>query len=252
MPHYKVVSPDLTSIVAKNEGLCIQYKVGEWIKPKVKHTDIMVFDSLEAADSFRAGQNKRIFECAVQNPRKKGAFVDWWLIRGGNGIPHSLNHLINLKKKKRSYKSLIREDIPNNTVFCSSIKLTKEVEEFESKIYYKVVSANLTSAIDIAKDVRLEARYFPGYITYPKFDWAPLFVFSTLDDAKLFKEREGNSSLRIFECKIGKSNIKWKYLSTNSLQRVIKDRDMANRVLDYGVPKGTVFADWVRLTREVV
>lgn len=252
MPYYKVVSQDLTSFVAKNEDLCIQYRVGEWVKPKVKHTDIMVFDTLEAADSFRSSETKRIFECAVQNPRKKGAFINWRLIRNGNGIPYSLQRLINLKKKKKSYKSLIDEDVINHTVFCSSIKLTREIEEFRSKIYYKVVSSDLTSAIGIARDAGLEAKYFPGYTTYPKFNWAPLFVFNSLDDAKLFKEREGNSGLRIFECSIGKSDIEWKRVSTYTLKRSAENNGALYACEDLGTPKGTVFADWVRLMKEVI
>ena len=125
--YYKVVCWDLTSIVAKNTTLCTQYKIGEWVYPNVKYTDLMVFDNMYSAMTFREGPNSRVFECVVKNPRKRGLFIDWNFVDYGYDLPCDIKYLIEYKKKKKGYLKQLFKSPPEGTVFCSAVKLIKQI-----------------------------------------------------------------------------------------------------------------------------
>lgn len=125
--YYKVVHEDLKSIVARNTMLCTQYKIGEWVYPNVKYTDLMVFDNMYSAMTFREGSGRKVFECVVKNPRKRGPFIGWEYVEYGSSTPFDLNCLIEYKKKKKGYLKGLYTSPPVGTVFCSAVKLIKEI-----------------------------------------------------------------------------------------------------------------------------
>lgn len=126
--YYKVVSSDLKSVVAKNYYLSVQYKIGEWVRPNIAYTDLMVFENLRSAKIFMDEyQDQRLFECYIKNPRKTGIFCHWLHVRYGITTPLQIEKMISIKKKKKKYTNLIKDKIPKGTIFCSSIKLLKEI-----------------------------------------------------------------------------------------------------------------------------
>lgn len=100
----------------------IEYKIGDWVKPKVEKTDLMCFSSLADAISFSlTAKHLKIYECNVKNPRTKGIFIP---LHDGNFI-----HYIDLYIDKRIKKQKIYFPKPayKNVIFCSSIKLLREI-----------------------------------------------------------------------------------------------------------------------------
>ena len=111
--------------------LKVEYKIGEWVKPNIEKTDLMVFNDLEQAVRFSRSMYglKKIFECKVKNPKNNGLIIN---INRGEYITYvieCINRFINLKKKKKAYLNQIsyRPPFIKNTVFCSAVKLIKEV-----------------------------------------------------------------------------------------------------------------------------
>lgn len=126
--YYKVLTDTLQSVIANNTLLSVEYRIGEWVKPNVEGTDLMVFNTLQAAQDFREScYYQRIFECEVKNPRKRGVFVFWNDVKYGKQLPQSILNLISLKKRKKKYLDKIDSALPNDTIFCSAVKLIKEI-----------------------------------------------------------------------------------------------------------------------------
>lgn len=127
--YYKVTSNNMESArntiiyVDRKRYKCgIQYKIGEWVRPNpiFKNSDIMVFRTLKAARNF-ASRYERIFECEAKNPKKKGLVIIW----------KDWKYLFDALKNKRNKKKFLDlseyESAPIGTVFCSAVKLTKEI-----------------------------------------------------------------------------------------------------------------------------
>lgn len=70
--YYKCVSESidgLFSLCASGENWVVQYKVGEFVKPKVANSKLMVFDDIVEARNF--GQwCGHVYSCEVINPTK--------------------------------------------------------------------------------------------------------------------------------------------------------------------------------------
>lgn len=126
--YYKVVSPEQCSAVAKNPLLKVKYVVGEWTTPRLDGTSLMVFDNLEAAKRFAIGSHSLIYECKIKNPKKKGVFTHWLDVGSfKDEIPIEIQHQLQLKKLKKKYFCGDLYRVPPGTVFCSAVKLIKEV-----------------------------------------------------------------------------------------------------------------------------
>lgn len=131
--YYKVVDSSLRSCVMSKKildplcvpyNLCVQYKIGEFVSSN-NNTPLFVFNNMSSAISF-AYQEKnagpiRIFECEIKNKRKP-FFIN----------PHALDlyykRLYEMFKKKKKFSHLVQSDYPKDTIFCSQVKLVKELQ----------------------------------------------------------------------------------------------------------------------------
>jgi hypothetical protein len=115
---YKLVSPELTSARVRywdeehNNLLAVQYKVGEFVTPKLPNSKLMVFKYLKHAIAFKQ-EDELIFRCEVINP-KKGKSVCW----AGYFLSVKEFWELNLNKKVA----------PTGTYFVDAVKLMSEVK----------------------------------------------------------------------------------------------------------------------------
>lgn len=128
MTYYKVTTLRGLSICVarehKNTPFCVQYKVGEWVEPKVIGTKLFCFDQIEAAKNFGYGEAEywfRLWECEVTNPTKTYEYyyshvysAHWVTI---------LEEMLSNGITSNTYTGLW----PAHTVFCDAVKLVKEI-----------------------------------------------------------------------------------------------------------------------------
>lgn len=94
---------------------CIDYEIGEWIKPPIPNSQLFVFDSLLHAKQFNVHLNIVVFECAVVNPQQI-LYI----------CPHSEAGMM----EKYWSGALAHERFaPTGTYGCDSLKLIKEVSD---------------------------------------------------------------------------------------------------------------------------
>lgn len=124
--YYKVLTQELKSVISRNgpledrfitENLIIQYKINEWIKPKIKYTKLMVFDNLDDAKYFTRGTQLIIYECKIKNPSKNGPFAIFY-----HNLASTVMQYIKIAKNKKKLPKT-STSIPPGTVFCSAVKL---------------------------------------------------------------------------------------------------------------------------------
>ena len=129
--YYKVVTGSLKSSQVKywwtdyREKYLVQYKIGEWVEPKVEGSSLMVFSSLEDALRFVSSNvsNHKIFECEIEGAKKNGIFSGQF-----TKIDALLSECKKLKKAKKGWTHLCNTTgIPKGTVFADRVKLIKEV-----------------------------------------------------------------------------------------------------------------------------
>lgn len=124
-------------------------------------------------------------------------------------------------------------------------------------MYYKVVTVELKSAIDIAKEIGLETQYIIGEWVKPKIKQAPLMVFGELETAREFVSGNSNNGPhRIFECSIKQSKREWgwvpMWVRPIFLKKIKNKKAWRCYIGDCkSFPSGTIFADEVKLLREV-
>lgn len=125
--YYKVVRGNMESARAywtiNGIYLPVKYKLNKWVYPNLKHTDLMVFKYLSNAKAFM-GPNERLFECEVKTPRKQGN-----LIYDSNiSVSRVVLEIIKNRQQKKKWTHLVASQArPAGTVFCSAVKLTKEI-----------------------------------------------------------------------------------------------------------------------------
>ncbi|MCB0448438.1 MAG: hypothetical protein KDD03_13205 [Gelidibacter sp.] len=124
-------------------------------------------------------------------------------------------------------------------------------------MYYKVVRINLQSAVNKAFDLNLNVQYIVGKFVQPKIKQAPLLVFNDIDRAKKFmRQNSGAGPHRLFECEIVESKRKWGWLCDHDKEtffKALKNKKAWTHLVDpTEFPQGTVFADAVKLTKEIV
>lgn len=121
------------------------------------------------------------------------------------------------------------------------------------KTYYKVVQytpLHLTSAR--AGDFGIGLNYIPNEWTSPRIPNSKIFVFDNLEDAERFK----NEDEQIWECEV-RNPRKAKYYSNIPHLDSFWSYSPSKRVAIYKktdskVPDGTIFADAVKLTKQVM
>lgn len=128
----------------------------------------------------------------------------------------------------------------------------------KTQTYYKVVSKNLKSATPIAKYLGLETQYIVNEWVKPHVKQAPLMVFDDIISARIFTSTNRlYRPFKIFECSIKESKRKWGWLETWNCERffkALKHKKAWRYLVDNteSFPNGTVFADEVMLTKEIL
>lgn len=139
--YYKVVSVIDNKMYSaihhalKTFDLSVEYKVNEWVYPKLGESKLMVFGSLNDAEDFSSIWKCNIYACKVKNPQKKGPFVsDVYSF----DFKTNLLKVIQIKKQKKKYFGIaghklgllgIMSTLPthDNVVFCDAIMLTERI-----------------------------------------------------------------------------------------------------------------------------
>lgn len=124
--YYKVVSKELKSARASRnfDSLSINYKIGKWVEPHLKGSNLMVFSTLLDAKTFADIYiGDRIFECEVLKPSRSGIIFDTV-----TSINMLMKRIITLKRMKKKYKHLVNGNPPKGTIFCSAVKLIQEIK----------------------------------------------------------------------------------------------------------------------------
>jgi len=128
---YKIVTKDLKSLstIFNNDftDIGIQYKIGKWIEPKLKHSALFVFDNLRNTCEFlrtyyeNYKNNKYLQFMDVYIAYMKGYMKVIPLF----GSLSTLQYNIKLKKQKR--RSLRGTLIPAGTIAVKKVKLIEKL-----------------------------------------------------------------------------------------------------------------------------
>lgn len=130
---YKVINGYHSSISMKNSKYSVDYKIGEWVYPKISGSDLMVFDTLKNARNIFKSYGF-IYECEVQNPKINGIFIDcFWIINNDSDCTDILikrfEGILEYKNNQQEY--LEHSDYihaPKGTIFCDAVKLIRLVK----------------------------------------------------------------------------------------------------------------------------
>jgi hypothetical protein len=130
--YYKVVTNGLKSfggagsIEIDKKSLCVQYKIGKFVHPNIKHTKLFIFDTLKNAESLlgkQYGNNYRIYKIHAKGVNKIGPFV-YFL----GGFKMNLIRILTCIKGHKKYSDLILiNQIPPGTLFAKQVKLVKRI-----------------------------------------------------------------------------------------------------------------------------
>jgi hypothetical protein len=250
--YYKVVTHDLQSTgLDIDERLKVQYIKGEWIGGRIPQAPLFVFNNLTRARAYleRCCTTGRIFECEIKKSKRK------W---GAMSEPYIDKILSNIRRKKKYTDIVYGMMTPSHTIYADEVKLTNELLDFPERVFYKVVDKYLRSAVSIAKSAGIDVQYRVGYETYPKVKEAPLMVFKTLHEAQVFRGTNSTifNKLKIFTCKIKKSNRSWKPTDEGTLDEVLRlikqNKDFTTTLYDGAhIRCNPIFADSVTLLKEV-
>ena len=134
--YYKVVGMNMKSIMYSYNALpkeyAVTYKENKWVSPRVKGTKLMVFSDDKQAFAFAAVGIKpfHIYEVEIKNPVRITPFIDnvgGYRDNGYNFLIR-ISQLLNLQKRKKKYTtSRMFQGIPQDTIFCSEVKLIMKI-----------------------------------------------------------------------------------------------------------------------------
>lgn len=67
--YYKVLQKDMTSacLWSSISKFRVEYKINQWVEPKVEGTKLFIFESLESAKNLAKGLSEDIYECIAEN-----------------------------------------------------------------------------------------------------------------------------------------------------------------------------------------
>jgi len=110
----------------KNKNnLIVQYKLNEWVFPKIVGSKLFVFDNLHDANNFAWNYYYTVYECEIKNPHKSCPFYKYVL-----DSPVHVLTMWKLYKQKKKFSHLNSvEQPPIGTVVCDAVKLTKKVKK---------------------------------------------------------------------------------------------------------------------------
>jgi hypothetical protein len=97
------------------------YPRREAIKPKIEHSKLFVFDTLEHAKD--AGYGRQIWECEVENPHKIKNIIDNAHYR--LDMVSCIKAFWKGKKQRKAVRGVSLMNAPAGTIVCDSLKLTK-------------------------------------------------------------------------------------------------------------------------------
>lgn len=116
---YKIVDLQLKSAIMSSSEFVVEYKLNEWVSPKIKEAPLMVFDNLYDAKHFYKGENRYsylcIYKCEYQRSKRK-----WGCCMG------FIDDILRLKKQKKNITRRVGR-VPYGTVFADAVKLTERI-----------------------------------------------------------------------------------------------------------------------------
>jgi hypothetical protein len=130
--YYKVVDHNKKSFFYSRIGseselldsLCVIYKLGEFVYPKLPGSKLYVFDNLASADNFFRHHRYRydIYACEIKNPSKNVILTNW-------DCPYRIINMWKKRQMKKKYSHYTHDcDIYSGSVMCDAVKLIKRVE----------------------------------------------------------------------------------------------------------------------------
>lgn len=123
MTYYKVLKNSQSILSDLPISIRVEYKLNEWVKPKLENSPLFVFNSLDKAKSHYTQMSAdSIYECEVKNPRRIkviAAIIDYY----------ALNTVIRFWKNRKRKKGckVSSWPAPKGTIICDEVKLTKKV-----------------------------------------------------------------------------------------------------------------------------
>ena len=247
--YYKIVDKNLNSFYSLYlNSMSIKYKRKEWVKPIQEYAPLCVFEDMISVRDFLKNNklpNYDIFECAIEKSDKK------W------------NRLVRLseveKYTDKNIMSFWHADWPHGTVLADRVMLIRNINDPEpTKTYFKITVPGLLSTSSESRRMKLDIKYELNSWVAPKKTYAPLMIFDTFDDAKLFKSTSSfpEEKWEIYKCHAIKSNKKWGYVSHNErlekIIKAIKNKQNRSSFFEKSLPNGTIFADAVKLLERVL
>lgn len=131
---YKVLTSNLESCTMQKSfedknvpiDFVVQYKVGEWVFPKVPSSKLMVFNKLSNAKYFLDNYRHNggvIYECEIGRIFQQAMFFRHVY---SLDFIHTYDKYLKLKKQHRNVSNLFAEP-PTGTVFTNKVKLIDKV-----------------------------------------------------------------------------------------------------------------------------
>ena len=135
--YYKVTNNCLQSIWIEDPRLKTQYKMREFVKSPIPQFPLSVFKTKDAALDFITRlpylhkYNARLFECKIKTPTRTPWLIgklkyidDMWI---DYRCTDKISWLLKQMKSKKKFMHYVETDLPNGTITCREVKLTKEV-----------------------------------------------------------------------------------------------------------------------------
>jgi hypothetical protein len=126
--YYKVVKKANLSSAWAPGSVRVYYKVGQFVGARYPELPLAVFETFEYAREFKNQIDDRspelaIFECEIQGKYRKA-----WVPSRTCTYPFSrITKLIRQIKAHKKYLDMVSTQLPQGSVVCKKIKLTKEV-----------------------------------------------------------------------------------------------------------------------------
>ena len=115
--YYKITSISNWSCYA-DRSIGIEYKIGEWVRPKINGSKLFIFDSIDSVRRYLFGSAKRciVYECEAESPFYINA-----------AIPiATLSH--DFRQYWINYDEIIsKKSAPTGTILCDAVMLTKQI-----------------------------------------------------------------------------------------------------------------------------
>lgn len=127
--YYKVVCKNMKSAIVSQSihseirDLSVEYKVGEWVRPNVDGSQLMVFKFLNDAKIFARNHSLYdIYKCEISGITKKSVFIRY------TSLYYNMHRIRDLWKKKKNRKKInhYMDLPPSGTIFCSAVKLLEK------------------------------------------------------------------------------------------------------------------------------